>query len=293
MNPLAELMALFQNGGWAPGVQRTGVRPDFGLAGAQIKPMARSPYERTLRPGETRGKDELRDMLAEVIMAAGAGASPVTGPRGVQLARTAARVRPGGEAAFNLWFEGSKAVNEKGEPLTLYHGTQSNVRGFRVPREGGTDSIGVWFADKPDLSNALLRMRGETAAGRRPTVTSVREPGPVPEGSNVIPTHVSIKNPLIVRSRQYLESVLANRAVPANAPQREGQVSALARNLKENHPASAEVVRRELQKQGYDGIRLEDDYGFGGAWIAFRPSQVKSAIGNRGSYASDTGRLRR
>jgi hypothetical protein len=82
-------------GGWAPDVQQSGVRPDYGLSTVTgIGQTAKSPYERTLRPGEERSSEELRDMLAEVILAAGAGVVPGVGPKGQ------ARRVPGGRGSY-------------------------------------------------------------------------------------------------------------------------------------------------------------------------------------------------
>lgn len=58
--------------GWGENVQREGVRPDYGLSTATgVSPLAKSGYERTLRPGEERTTDDLQSMLAEVFFAAG------------------------------------------------------------------------------------------------------------------------------------------------------------------------------------------------------------------------------
>lgn len=95
---LKDLMAMLQG----QTVQPSTVRPDYGLTGAMIS-QQRSPYERTMAPGEQRSAGDLQDMLGEVILAAGAGASPVAGPRGMELVR-AARPRPN-------------------DSVTLFHGT--------------------------------------------------------------------------------------------------------------------------------------------------------------------------
>lgn len=90
---MASLLQLLIGNGWGDNVQTEGVRPDYGLTGAQIQPAQRSPYERTMAPGETRSAASLRDMLAEVILAAGSGAVPGVGGRGQQ-SSSAARYNP-------------------------------------------------------------------------------------------------------------------------------------------------------------------------------------------------------
>lgn len=50
----------------------------------------------------------------------------------------------------------------------------------------------------------------------------------------------------------------------------------------------ARAKREDLQKQGYDGIRIAQD----GVWVAFGPTQIKSAIGNLGSFDSENPDIR-
>lgn len=76
--------------------ERQGVRPDFGLRGALIQSQAKSPYERTLAPGEKRSAKDLQAMLGEVILAGGAQPSGLTGLTGRQQARAMMARRPAG-----------------------------------------------------------------------------------------------------------------------------------------------------------------------------------------------------
>jgi hypothetical protein len=161
--------------------QPSTVRPDYGLTGAMISAQ-RSPYERTLAPGETRTAGDLQSMLGEVILAAGAGASPVTGPRGVELARTAARVRPGGEAAFNKWFEGSAAVDKAGAPLTLYHGTGPDV-GISEFRMGKG-----FLTTSPERANSYAQSTRAALTGK----------GTELDGS-VTPVYAKVRRPFVVK----------------------------------------------------------------------------------------------
>jgi len=182
MNILDLLMGT--KGGWNPDVQQEGVRPDYGLSTVSaIASPAQSQHERTLAPGQERSREELLGMLAEVILAAGAGASPVTGARGVELARNAARVRPGGEAAFNRWFAGSKAVGPGGKPMTLYHGTSAAFTKFRPqsgPNAGAIeDWPGIYLTPNRETASGIAQFEGRLRGGN----------------ANVMPVHASLKNP--------------------------------------------------------------------------------------------------
>jgi hypothetical protein len=67
---------------------------------------------------------------------------------------------------------------------------------------------------------------------------------------------------------------------------------------KDNTAAVAQAQQKLIQ-QGYDGILLKGTLADGGSrnydpsdwWIAFRPNQIKSAVGNRGNYNSEDDRV--
>jgi GNAT superfamily N-acetyltransferase len=76
------------------------------------------------------------------------------------------------EDDFDRWFAGSKAVNEKGDPLTVYHGTDADFENFELGKQNKktfTPVQGLFFTN-----------RRSEAAGY---------------GSRVIEANLSIKNP--------------------------------------------------------------------------------------------------
>src|SRR5690606_11644622 len=55
--------------------------------------------------------------------------------------------------------------------------------------------------------------------------------------------------------------------------------------LAELQDAANEVAIERLEAMGYDGLVYENRFeGGGDSWVAFRPEQIKSAIGNRGTF---------
>lgn len=70
-----------------------------------------------------------------------------------------------------------KAVN--GQPLTLYHGTKSNIDEF-VPSKGGEYGGGIYFGETPEQAFYFAK----NAKGI--------------EGENIIPVNLDIKNPMNV-----------------------------------------------------------------------------------------------
>lgn len=227
--------------------------------------------------------------------------------------------------AFSKWFSESKVVDEAGQPLVVYHGTNRDVRQF-VPHS----SQPVYYADGLEIPRAdswnmgdtrtnmpegyhygalgdavqlgpeeALRMRTKEAApypsgpdtqrllsdlqrlqGRAVTMRYEQRPtgagsyftpdknysyisraGDLGEGANVMPVHLSIQNPV------YLNSAAIESA---------------------GHDFSLE----KYKAQGYDGaIFAPDPMNLSkGGWpgstqiVAFDPTQIKSAIGNRGTF---------
>jgi hypothetical protein len=198
-----------------------------------------------------------------------------------------------GSDSFKAWFKESKAVDAQGKPRVLYHGTTSHFTVF-VPRLGGSDAIdgiGFWFAEEPPLAYAVLRLRaGEFRRELQ------RQLGDVPRGSAIMPVYLSIQKPFEIPDRHAFEihlvtwaASLVGKYPDLRRPLQQGNYIATYAML--NHgdrQTRAEIgtaVREALKREGYDGIYLRDDLGFGGAWIALESSQVKSATGNRGYFS--------
>jgi hypothetical protein len=155
------------------------------------------------------------------------------------------------DANLNKMLEGSKAVDKDGNPIRLYHGTNQDINEFSTQpgalrKKFYAGELGSWFGDDPEIANQFAK-----------GVSFKKEKG------SVYPVFLNIKNPKVFDSYDDFMSVMKNRK-------------------------SAPAVRKELIKQGYDGIQVKDSTtDFGGKrddWVAFFPEQVKSAIGNRGTY---------
>lgn len=139
---------------------------------------------------------------------------------------------------LDQWISGSKAVDADGAPLVLYHGTNQAITRFKEERLGAnTGSVssvmGFWFTDNPavaqdyanqaaqklissgqehlDRSESLLKeieraeSRGDWPRAEALTheleahdLSAIRE-GDV--GQNIVPVHLSVRNPLIVDAR--------------------------------------------------------------------------------------------
>lgn len=157
---------------------------------------------------------------------------------------------------FRQWFGASKVVNQKGEPLVVYHGTGADFTSFddsRIERPGY--GRGFHFADNPRVANFYAQ---QWRSGDRLT------------GDTVMPTYLKIEHPFTGDYYKYMQDKgLDHGPLPVGMTRHD-------------------LVKQSLIKEGYDGIRYKHpsmDHTFDGyAWVAFHPEQIKSAIGNRGTF---------
>ena len=155
--------------------------------------------------------------------------------------------------AHGRWFEGSKIVDAQGKPLTLYHGTpKPTFTNFDATKVGSTTDegwlgSGFYFYDRGDFASLYA---GTTGA--------------------VYPVHVVMKNPFEVTFTKENSRVM----------DREIWIRQLAGVSKD---ASAQQVTDKLKSRGYDGVIYTDEFG-SKEYVAYEPTQIKSAVGNRGTF---------
>jgi hypothetical protein len=141
-------------------------------------------------------------------------------------------------SAFRNWFEGSKVVDQAGNPLVVYHGTHADFKEFSLDHFGKTD--GGWagkafyFTERPH--EAAWYAKGE--------------------GGNIRPVYLLAKRPM--------HWVLGT---PSG--------SDIARHKRK---FGAEGFVEWVKSQGYDSIRMVDVKGWEDQWVVFSPDQIRSAI---------------
>ncbi len=154
---------------------------------------------------------------------------------------------------FKQWFGESKVVDADGAPLVVYHGTpKGGFTQFDKGRGSGNlnPKLGDGFYFSPDKAYAEHYAR-EADSGE------------------VLSVYVTVKNPLNVSSaNEFRKVVFDERSRGSNYEQE--QKAALK---------DSEIV----QSLGYDGI-VYRHAGKVVEVVAFRPEQIKSATGNRGSF---------
>lgn len=151
---------------------------------------------------------------------------------------------------FQLWFDGSKVVDQDGKPKILYHGT-SKDKDFDKFKTGPR---GAWFTEdsKEASSYAEENDSGYRVVDYHPRTGFVKKD----ISARVIPVYLSIKNPATLTEAQASKIMHAKNYAKAQAE-----------------------VFEEVRKQGHDGVNLGH-----GIWVAFDPTQIKSATGNVGSF---------
>jgi len=184
--------------------------------------------------------------------------------------------------AFKKWFGDSKVVDKDGKPLVVFHGTNADVTEFDDTKSGlatgrgrGT-GLGFWFTASPQSANIFANMRNE--------------------GGNVIPVYLSVQNPYRLTAAKLTELMMATAKLDENAQW--GAVRKFRDTLIEDRYDGIvvpRVVRNEIAKVpasmrgvlGRVGVLLPPTTGVEGSgdrYVAFSPTQIKSAIGNTGAF---------
>lgn len=196
-------------------------------------------------------------------------------------------VRPVDSPEFRRWFGASKVVDERGEPLVVYHG--SMAPDFDVFDFGRvTDALGFHFGT-----------REAAAVFTSPAI----EKSPDLSVRHIRPFYLRIQNPIQLsdEGEEWLDGVLfqlAEKRVIKNSalePLQEKMEKARrdayysvpdAKFTQAQEKAQAKFLRDLLLHLGYDGVKYKNEYENVGStsWIVFEPTQIKSAVSNRGTF---------
>lgn len=178
--------------------------------------------------------------------------------------------------AFKKWFGDSKVTSGKDSPQIVYHGTDANFDVFDKDKLGGATNhpsagLGFFFTEEPsvaalfnggvDASNFPIRWRNKT-------------------GAQTLPVYLKIDKPFELSADKWRDIV--SRGGADGEPQ-----------FQVNSRKYIADQRALLEKQGFDGVHIKGDpkyqdsmreeYGWD-QWVAFKPEQIKSAIGNSGDF---------
>ena len=192
---------------------------------------------------------------------------------GRRLGRTEEEVRN-----FWAWFGDSKVVDEAGNPLVVYHGTNAGGEVFSVFKNPKAEDLGGdWnmFSESPQYSSQFAQAQG---AHMLPVALSIQNPLDL---SSLPPRRGDARNELISKLRSLDFDVDGlHRSIPYE------------RDLYQiiNRKGFREDLVSASKDKGYDGIKMPDSFDENGediisvTWIPFSPKQIKSATGNRGTF---------
>ena len=155
--------------------------------------------------------------------------------------------------AFKRWFEGSRVVDDAGQPLVVYHGTDENFSVFDARRAGAGN-------DKGMRGTGIYFSPNEKTAGNY--------------GANLFPVYVNIRNPFVpsefASKAEIAERLGVDESIFVYSPGSDFRV----------YQPFSDVFASAVQHAGYDGVL----YPQGQEVIAFRSEQIKSATDNNGQF---------
>ena len=216
---------------------------------------------------------------------------------------------------FKKWLGNSKVTADdgSGSPKVVYHGT---TRGKIVP--GGQEAFSEFRTEMEHDLGAHFGTQAH-AHGRfpeawqqygdevvDPITGEVQPTEPSPRGQRIYPVYLAIENPLRVRDmtdwsnpEPWMRAIGTEDVPPDVAP----AIEKLAEKAQEDRDNGnitkgfgkfetfTSDVKQVIEKAGYDGIVYKNEhegvdyYGdYDDSYIAFHPSQIKSATGNLGTF---------
>ncbi len=220
-------------------------------------------------------------------------------------------------AAFKKWFGDSKVVDKDRQPLVVYHGTNAdefNVFNNLFEGRHETSGVGIWFTDSKAVSETFATLPKteyyytDKDTGKEVVLPKNSYSAPHGEavyfrdttaGMRIIPAYLSMKDPLVFvsnGSRDAFEKMMDYRDKFVTYIGGSGRWT--ERYAATNTRQANKNFRDELRALDYDGILLvETVYDSLGKkpsdqYIVFESTQIKSAIGNDGTYDSDDADIR-
>ena len=201
---------------------------------------------------------------------------PNVDSRGRQISTT----KSGLENFWNFYKNGP--VDNSGRPILLFHSTNSDIavcekgrvttNNFGLLGDVETSRAGVFAT--PDLSFSMDYLREG-------------------EGQNIMPIFMALQNPLDIRNGLSESDEITLESAGVNV-----RMIYQTQNdweLFDNDDEGKNDFVLALEKAGYDGAIFSEEGQDGNqhdTYVAFHSTQIKSAIGNRGSFSPESGDIR-
>ena len=150
---------------------------------------------------------------------------------------------------FKKWFGKSK-VAKGNKPLVVYHGS--------------SHEFDIFTLDAPPIAQGTIRGFYFT-----------KNPSEAKEyGKVIMPVYLSIQNMLEANPYDYYGEAHNLKPLDFNSTQEEYAAW---------KKVTPKIVRKFIEKQGYDGVKHIRTYGSLVEYIAFKPTQIKS-VDNNGTF---------
>ncbi len=199
----------------------------------------------------------------EVHMGAGGVMKGLIG-KAVDAVKGAQKVLPAAEREANK----AKFLEGSAVPPVVYHATSKSFPEFSPKKLGKntkhpTSKLGFFTAANPESTEDFVKSHSGISKGLYES------------GANIMPLHLSIKNPFEIPSSDFVF-----------------QSMALQNMKKKDADKYLQEFIDSVKSEGHDGLVIKaNPRGFAGGnefssdnYVAFEPTQIKSAIGNRGTY---------
>lgn len=168
---------------------------------------------------------------------------------------------------FKRWFSGSKIVNSDGSPMILYHGTVASFDAFKRDRNGL-----IFFATDPGFADEHISDRYSEDS----------------EGINLIPVYINSKNPWDFNNPTHLQRLIAQLETDGYFEGfTDDNIDEVTEALSEGDWMTIEQMNGvvpSIRKLGFDSIWMTESSNADLNLAVFSPTQIKSAVGNRGSF---------
>ena len=183
---------------------------------------------------------------------------------------------------FKQWFKDSKVVDEDGNPKVMYHGTRQEI--FEPRTRGNRNAFFV----SPDANFAnKYAVNDLDWFPEKPFRT-------IEEGAQVYPVYISAKNPFDYENPKHLLKIIPQfrKVLKEEENYNRSQIEELVNEFRDGSWKAIEWANDYdlFKKNGFDAFyTLEQGRKNLGV---FEPTQIKSAIGNNGTYSATSPDIR-
>lgn len=199
---------------------------------------------------------------------------------------------------FKRWFGNSKVVDENGNPLVVYHGSNANFTIFDKSKID-IDNLGAGFYfSSEDIANSYANRRTQERGGKE----------------NTYAVYLKMEKPLDFRNVTHEQAVEANKQEFLSFGFDEAEAQRQAAELVDGFIADtkrfnektdfaialpdnkSEGMQRFIKNEGIDGFIVPGKDKASGkdgvAYVVFEPHQIKSATNNNGDFSSENADIR-